>query len=37
MHLGDEFDVEVGSTEVMGAFAEQSSDTVVAALPNAVG
>ena len=35
MHLGDEFDVEVGSTEVMGRFAEQSSDTVMATLPNA--
>ena len=35
MHLGDEFDVEVGSTEVMGRFAGRSSNTVVAALPNA--
>jgi hypothetical protein len=35
MHLGDEFDVEVGSTEVLGRFAGQSSNTVVAALPNA--
>jgi hypothetical protein len=35
MHLGDEFDVEVGSTEVMGSFAGRSSNTVVAALPNA--
>ena len=35
MHLGDEFDAEVGSTEAVGRFAEQSSDTVVAALPDA--
>ena len=35
MHLGDEFDVEVGSTEVLGRFAEQSSDTMAAMLPNA--
>ena len=35
MHLGDEFDVEVGSTEVLGRFTGQSPNTVVAALPNA--
>jgi hypothetical protein len=35
MHLGDEFDVDVGSTEVMGRFAGQSASTVIAALPNA--
>jgi hypothetical protein len=35
MHLGDEFDVEVGSTEVLARFAGQSSDPVIAALPNA--
>ncbi len=35
LHLGDEFDVEVGSTEVVGRFAGQSSATVAAALPNA--
>lgn len=35
MHLGDEFDIEVGSTEVIGHFAGPSSSTVVAALPNA--
>ncbi len=35
MHLGDEFDVEVGSTEVMSRFAGQSANTVIAALPNA--
>jgi hypothetical protein len=35
LHLGDEFDVEVGSTEVIGRFAGNSSNTVVAALPNA--
>ena len=35
MHLGDEFDVEVGSTEALGRFAGQSPHTVVAALPNA--
>ncbi len=35
MHLGDEFEVEAGSTEVLGRFADQSADTVVAALPDA--
>ena len=35
IHLGDEFDVEVGSTEVVGRFAGQSSAPVAAALPNA--
>ncbi len=35
LHLGDEFEVEAGSTEVLGRFAEQSSDAVVAALPDA--
>ena len=35
IHLGDEFDAEVGSTEVVGRFAEQSSDTVAAVLPDA--
>ena len=35
MHLGDEFDIDVGSTEVLGRFARNSSNTVVAALPNA--
>jgi len=35
MHLGDEFDVEVGSTEVLGRLAGQSPNTVIAALPNA--
>jgi hypothetical protein len=35
MHLGDEFDVEVGSTEVVGRFAGQSFGAVAAALPNA--
>jgi hypothetical protein len=35
MRLGDEFEVEAGSTEVLGRFADQSADTVVAALPDA--
>ena len=35
MRLGDEFDVEVGSTEVIGRFADQSADTMVLGLPNA--
>jgi hypothetical protein len=33
MHLGDEFDIEAGSTEVVGRFAGQ--DMVAAALPDA--
>jgi len=35
LHLGDELDAEVGSTEVLARFAGQSSDAVIAALPNA--
>jgi hypothetical protein len=35
MHLGDEFDVEAGSTEVVGRFASEATNTVAAALPNA--
>jgi hypothetical protein len=35
MHLGDEFDAEVGSTEVVGRFASKSPNTVAAVLPNA--
>jgi hypothetical protein len=35
LHLGDEFEVEAGSTEVLGRFAEQSSDAAFAALPDA--
>jgi len=35
MHLGDEFDIEVGSTTVAGHFSGPSSSTVLAALPNA--
>lgn len=35
LHLGDEFDAEVGSTEVLARFAGQSSDAAIAALPNA--
>ena len=35
MHLGDEFDAEVGSTEVVGRFASQSPNTVAAVLPDA--
>jgi hypothetical protein len=35
MHLGDEFEVEVGSTEVIGHFAGPTESTVVTALPNA--
>jgi len=35
LHLGDEFDAEVGSSEVVGRFAGQSPNTVAAALPNA--
>ncbi len=34
LHLGDEFDVDVGSTEVLGRFSGHSSGTVAAALPN---
>jgi len=33
MRLGDEFDVEAGSTQVLARFAEHSADTVFAALP----
>jgi Carboxypeptidase regulatory-like domain len=35
LHLGDEFEAEVGSTEVLGGFAAQSPNVVTAALPNA--
>jgi len=35
MRLGDEFDIEAGSTEIIGRFADQSADTVVLGLPNA--
>ena len=35
IHLGDEFDIEAGSTEVLARFAGQSSDPVMAALPSA--
>ncbi len=35
LHLGDEIEAEAGSTEVLGRFAEQSPNTVAAALPNA--
>jgi hypothetical protein len=35
LHLGDEFDAEAGSTEVLARFSEQSPNTVTAALPNA--
>ncbi len=35
LHLGDEFNAEVGSTAVVARFADQSSDTVFAALPDA--
>ncbi len=35
MHLGDEFEVEMGTTEVLGRFAGQFPSTVVAALPDA--
>ena len=35
IHLGDEFDIEAGSTEILGRFAGQSADPVIAALPNA--
>jgi len=35
LHLGDEFEAEAGSTEVLGRFADQSADTVMAALPDA--
>ena len=33
MNLGDEFEVEVGSTQVSARFARQSPNTVAAALP----
>jgi hypothetical protein len=33
MHLGDEIDAEVGSTQVMARFAENSPNTVATALP----
>jgi hypothetical protein len=35
LHLGDEFEAEVGSTEVVGRFASEATNTVAAALPNA--
>jgi hypothetical protein len=35
LHMGDEFDAEVGSTEVVARFGSQSADTTVAALPEA--
>lgn len=35
MHLGDEFDIEVGSTQVVGHLEGQAQNTLVAALPNA--
>ena len=35
LHLGDEFEVEAGSTEVVGRLGAQSPETVTAALPNA--
>ncbi len=35
MHLGDEFDVEVGATQVMGHLNGRSPQTVVASLPSA--
>src|SRR5665213_479849 len=35
LHLGDEFEAEVGSTEVVGRFASMATNTVAAALPNA--
>ena len=35
LHMGDEFDAEVGSTEVVALFGAQSADTTVAALPEA--
>jgi hypothetical protein len=33
MNLGDEFEAEVGSTQVLARFAENSPNTVAAALP----
>ena len=35
LHLGDEFEAEAGSTQVLARFAEQSQNKVVAALPEA--
>ncbi|MDR3777462.1 MAG: carboxypeptidase-like regulatory domain-containing protein [Terracidiphilus sp.] len=35
LHLGDEFAAEVGSTAVVARFADQSSDTAFAVLPDA--
>ena len=35
MHLGDEFDLEAGSTQVIGRMNAQAPSTVMAALPNA--
>jgi Carboxypeptidase regulatory-like domain len=35
MHLGDEFDIDAGATQVMGRLNSRSPSTVVAALPNA--
>jgi hypothetical protein len=35
IHLGDELDAEVGSTEVVGRFSGQSPNTVTQALPSA--
>ena len=35
MHLGDEFDLEAGSTEVIERFGGQSSSVTMAALPEA--
>ena len=35
MHLGDEFDIEVGSTEVVAHLSGQSPKTVAAVLPDA--
>jgi len=35
LNLGDEFDAEVGSTQMLARFAEDSPNTVAAALPSA--
>ncbi len=35
MHLGDEFDIEAGATQVLGRLNSPSSSMVVAALPSA--
>ena len=37
MNLGDEFEAEVGSEQVVARFGQDSPNTVVAALPFAIG